>query len=217
MHERDEGKLLTLVGEVYGFYRKPFSKFAGSVWLNAMRPFEFEVVADALDRHCMNPDAGQYCPWPADVVKMLDGTTQDSALVGWSKVDRAVRFVGSWVDVVFDDPLIHRVISEMGGWIQLGERNSKDWDFVRNEFVNRYRGYKMRGERPEYPPVLTGAANAANSLEHQQRAKPVMIGNARLALAVMREGVTTLQIGITPMAALTEMRVFALAAFYAVS
>lgn len=204
MHASDHAAFFQLIGDVYAFYRRDYSKFAGNVWLNAMKPFDFDAVAEAINRHSVNPDTGQFMPFPADIVKMLEGTTQDSALVAWSKVDRAVRVVGSWVDVVFDDALIHRVISEMGGWIQFGERNTKDWDFVRNEFVSRYRGYKMRGERPEYHPVLTGAANASNSLEHQQRAKPVMIGDARLALAVMRGGVTTLQIGITPMAALTE-------------
>lgn len=204
MREEDEGPLLTLVGEVYGFYRKPFSKFTGSVWLNAMQPFDFETVADALNRHCVNPDAGQYCPFPADVVKMLQGTTQDSALVAWSKVDRAVRVVGPWPDVAFDDALIHRVIAEMGGWISFGERSGKDWDFVRNEFVTRYRSYKMRSERPEYHPVLTGTANASNALQKQDWAKPVLIGDHRLALAVMKGGVNTLHIGITPMNAVAE-------------
>jgi hypothetical protein len=204
MRENDEGALLTLVGDVYGFYRVPFSKFTGSVWLSAMQPFDFDAVADALNRHCVNPDTGQYLPKPADVVKMLQGTTQDSALIAWSKVDRAVRVVGPWPDVVFDDALIHRVLSEMGGWISLGERSAKDWDFVRNEFVTRYRGYRMRSERPEYHPVLTGAANASNALEKQNRAKPVLIGDQRLALAVMKGGVDTLHIGITPLSAMAS-------------
>ena len=203
MTERDVTEFMALIADVYAFYRRDFSKFAGRVWWTAMQQFELGAVTEALGRHSMNPDSGQYLPMPADIVKMLEGTTQDSALVAWSKVDRAVRVVGSWVDVVFDDPLIHRVITEMGGWVMLGERTFKDWDFVRNEFVNRYRGYKMRGERPEYPGVLTGSANAANALENHQRAQPVLIGNAKTAVAAMRGGVDALQIGITPMAALS--------------
>jgi hypothetical protein len=197
-------EFMALIADVYAFYRRDFSKFAGRVWWNAMKPFDLAAITDALGRHSMNPDSGQYLPWPADVVKMLEGTTQDSALAAWSKVDRAVRVVGVWVDVVFDDALIHRVLTEMGGWIPLGDRTVKDWDFVRNEFVNRYRGYRMRAEKPPYPPVMLGTANAANALDNLGHAKPVLIGDSRLAMAVMEGGADTVHIGITPMAALTS-------------
>lgn len=35
-------------------------------------------------------------------------------MVAWNKVDKAVRQVGAWTSVMFDDALIHRVISDMG-------------------------------------------------------------------------------------------------------
>src|SRR5690606_26216344 len=113
MIEQDRKAFFKLIADVSAFYGKDFSTFAGNVWWEAMKPFDFAAVADALNRHCVNPDSGQFMPKPADVVKMLQGSTQDSALVAWSKVDRAVRTVGTYRSVTFDDPLIQRVISEM--------------------------------------------------------------------------------------------------------
>jgi hypothetical protein len=178
-----------LIADVYAFYRQDFSKFAGGVWWQAMQPYDFEAVADALNRHCVNPDSGQFLPKPADIVKMLQGSTMDSALVAWAKVDRGVRSVGTYRSVVFDDPVIHRVVSEMGGWIQLGQKNEDEWPFVRNEFVNRYRGYRGRSQVPEYPPVLVGiseAQNSKNNLAHTEA--PMLIGEKDQAAKVMRLG-----------------------------
>jgi hypothetical protein len=79
---------------------------------------------------------------------------------------------------VFDDALIHRVISEMGGWIQLGSKGNDEWPFVAKEFETRYRGYRMRAENPEFPPVLIGLANSQNAV-NGHRAEPVLIGDAK--------------------------------------
>jgi len=197
MQTSDNEQFVALIGDVYAFYRQDFSRFAAGVWLQAMQPFDFRAVADALNKHCVNPDNGQYLPKPADIVKMLQGSTQDSALVAWSKVDAAIRMRGTYVSVVFDDPIIHRVILEMGGWVQIGGKGEKDMPFLRNEFVNRYRGYKMRNETPEYPRVLICIAEAHNNQEGFESALPVLIGDPEKAKAVLLGGTTKPLIGFT--------------------
>lgn len=188
MTPNDSPKFLSLIANVYAFYRQDFSDFAGEVWLQAMRPFDLDAVSRALSQHCVNPDSGQFMPKPADIVKMLQGTTQDSALSAWAKVDRAIRTVGTYQSVVFEDPIVHRVILEMGGWIQFGTKTDDEWPFVRNEFVNRYRGYKMRNETPEYPPVLVGIAEAQNARGGFKVAPPLLLGNPERAQLVLKGG-----------------------------
>lgn len=184
--EREE--FFILIADVYAFYGKDYSTFAGGVWWAAMQPFDLAAVKDALNRHCVNPDSGQFLPKPADVVRMLQGSTQDAALVAWSKVDRGVREVGTYRSVVFEDALIHRIVLEMGGWVALGTKNEDEWPFLRNEFVNRYRGYRGRSEIPEYPPVLIGLAEASNRKVGFDSEPPVLIGNPVTAQAVMQRG-----------------------------
>jgi hypothetical protein len=176
------------MGDVQAFYGKDFSEFAGRVWWEAMKQYDLSAVADALNRHCVNPDSGQFAPRPADVVKMLQGSTQDSALVAWSKVDSTIRHKGTYVSVVFDDPVIHRVLLDMGGWVTVGSKDEDEWPFVRNEFVNRYRGYKSRSEVPEYPPVLIGIAEAQNSRSGFHSAPPLLVGDAAKAKMVLAAG-----------------------------
>lgn len=211
MIDKDRKQFFALIAGVYGFYRQDFSDFAGGVWWEAMKPFDLKAVADALNRHCVNPDVGQFMPKPADVVRMLQGSTQDSALVAWAKVDRAIRTVGTHRSVAFDDPLIHRVLVEMGGWIQLGAKTEDDWPFLKNEFVNRYRGYRGRSEVPEYPPVLIGVAEAQNgqqNLAHHE--PPMLIGDQAQAerVALGGSGKPLVAIGqMTPKAAAKVLQI----------
>ena len=189
MTDTDAKQFFALIGDVHAFYRQPFSDFSGTVWFEAMKPYDFAAVSGALSRHCVNPDSGQFMPKPADVVRMLRGSTQDSALVAWAKVDKAVRTVGVYESVVFDDPLIHRVIDEMGGWCRLGKETDKEWPFVGKEFENRYRGYTLRSEKPEYPPKLVGLAESMNTQTGFVAKPPRLIGNPVLAQRVFSGGV----------------------------
>ncbi|WP_050009352.1 DUF6475 domain-containing protein [Candidatus Glomeribacter gigasporarum] len=188
-----------LIQGVYDFYGKDLSRFTLSLWWCAMRPYDLAAVTDALNRHCVNPDTGQFLPKPADVVRMLGGSTQDAALIAWAKVDQAVRGVGPYQSVVFEDALIHRVLAEMGGWIPLGSKTEDEWPFVRNEFVNRYRGYRMRSETPDYPPVLIGLFEAQNRQSGYSVQPPVLVGDVEAAKRVMHGGTHQPLIGFTRM------------------
>jgi hypothetical protein len=195
MNQNDFEKFREGIQGVYSFYGKDVSDFALDVWWNALRAYDLAAVIDSFNRHLMNPDSGQWLPKPADIVKMFGGRTQDRALIAWAKVDRAVRSVGNYESVAFDDPLIHRVLHEMGGWIGLGQKTEDEWPFVAKEFENRYRGYAMRSEVPDYPPVLIGISEAHNSQNGLKTSLPRLIGNAAVAESVMRGGAKVNLIG----------------------
>ena len=194
MSPQDSIRFASLISNVYAFYRQDHSEFALSVWWEAMKPFDFEAVSDALNRHCVNPDTGQFMPKPADVVRLLRGSTQDGALVAWAKVDRAVRTVGTYRSVAFDDPAINAVLQDMGGWVALGAKTEDEWPFVAKEFENRYRGYRQRGEF-DFPKWLPGIAEAQNAQTGQRVEPPVLIGDERKAKLVLQGGSTKQRIG----------------------
>lgn len=188
MRTDDLSDFADLLAGVMDLYGKPISEFATQVWWEAMRPYDLPAVRLAFSRHVQNPDSGQFAPKPADVIRMLGGTTQDSALRAWAKVDKGVRHVGPYASVAFDDALIHRVLHDMGGWVGLSAKAEDEWPFVAKEFENRYRGYAMRSERPEYPPVLAGISEAENVRRGLRSDPPRLIGDASKAEAVMQGG-----------------------------
>jgi hypothetical protein len=188
METSDFQKFHDGIAGVMSFYGKSVSRFALDVWWTALRRFDLAAIVDAFNRHLANPDTGQFAPKPADIIRMLQGSTQDSAMRAWAKVDQAVHRVGTYCDVVFDDALIHRVIQDMGGWIALGTRSEDEWPFVAKEFENRYRGFSARGEHPPYPATLIGLATAHNSRNGYPAETLILIGNEQSAREVLRGG-----------------------------
>lgn len=188
MQPTDKKRFATLLSGIADYYGKELSNGVISLYWQGLQQYDIGAVEKALWEHTQNPDTGQFMPKIADVTRNLQGRTQDQAALAWSKVDSAVRRVGTYSDVVFDDPVIHRVIADMGGWIKLGIQTDGEWPFISNQFQTRYRGYKMRGEVPEYQPILTGIANAHNTTEGFRSQPPMLIGNEAKAKQVMLAG-----------------------------
>ena len=195
MTRDDWPQLKEVVGAIYAFYRRDLTTMTLRMWFEALKAYEITTVQAAFSRHLINPDNGQFLPMPADLVKLIEGGSDDAALVAWAKVDRAVRTVGPYQSVVFDDPLIHYVIVNMGGWIGLGDKGEDEWPFERNRFVALYRGARMRAF--EHPRRLVGKAEA-----DRRAVEPVLIGNRELALVVMNGGVDAVHHEARPVHAL---------------
>jgi len=183
---------------VADYYGKELSANVVDLYWNGLREYDLEAVQKALWAHARNPDTGQWMPKIADIAKVMQGRTGDQAALAWSKVNQAVRRVGTYQCVIFDDPIIHRVLADMGGWVPLGQKSEDEWPFIAREFENRYRGYKMRDEKPEYPPVLIGMANAQNSTGGFRLNPPVLIGNEEKANQVRLGGTTTPLLSMKP-------------------
>ena len=187
-HELPEfSRTLLAVADYYG---KELSENVVDLYWNGLREYDLASVKRALWAHARNPDSGQFMPKIADVARVMQGRTDDQAAIAWSKVNQAVRRVGTYQCVVFDDPVIHRVIADMGGWVLIGSKDDKEWPFVAREFETRYRGYRMRDETPEYPPVLIGMANAHNGQQGFRLNPPILVGDERKADAVRLGGTT---------------------------
>ena len=188
MQQRDFDGFVDIIQVVAEQYGKKLSEGVIALYWQGLQDFDLAAVRDALGRHIRNTDTGQYMPKIADIIKMLQGSSLDSALSAWAKVDRALRQVGPYETVVFDDPLIHRVLHDMGGWMMLGQKTDDEWPFVAREFEQRYRGFKSRNERVEYPAKLIGLSEAHNAKEGHKAAQPMLIGDATQAKAVMLAG-----------------------------
>jgi hypothetical protein len=184
---------------VMSFYTRSVSTFALDIWWRSLKGHDLAAIVDAFNRHLASPDAGRFPPKPADIVHMLEGSPQDAALRAWAKVDQAVRRVGTYCDVVFDDALIHRVLQDMGGWIALGTKAESEWPFVAKEFENRYRGFRSRNEHPEYPARLIGIVTAHNAQKGFKTDPPVLVGNEQLAKEVLYGGTDKPSLGFKRM------------------
>lgn len=188
MINSDMQKFISMLTGIADYYGRNLREETILLYWEGLKQYDYAAVEKAFWTHTQNPDSGQFMPKIADVSKYLKGRTSDQASQAWSKVDKTMRHVGTYQDVCFDDLIIHRVIEDMGGWIALGMKNEEDWTFLQNQFENRYRGYVMRGEQPEYQARLIGVANAYNAQNGYSLNPPMMIGDQIKAQMVLKGG-----------------------------
>lgn len=203
MQSSELGQFKTALQKVFVLYDKQLNAILLDVWWDALQPYTLAEVTRALTVHVRNPDTGQYLPKPADVIKALRGNSANTAQSAWTKVDGAVRKVGPHKSVAFDDPIIHRVIQDMGGWIKINKITNEELPFVQREFESRYRGFSVAGDIPEYPRTLTGIAEDHNKREAVRigadlQEKTVLIGDASKAELVIHGGSDSPNVAITP-------------------
>lgn len=181
MIDNDKERFFTcLVGsaEVVG---KQLSKHGMKIYWEMLKDYDIESVEKAFIQHGKNPDAGQFMPKPADIIKHIDGGGEDRALLAWAIVDKSIRRVGQYVDgLVFDDPIIHAVVDDMGGWTHLCNiQTEDDLHFQGIEFSKRYRAYTL-SQHLEYPAMLRGIS--------EQNKPPILIGDREKAKLVLQNG-----------------------------
>ena len=174
MEINDKGNFETLMNATASMYnRTPSDGTQLMMYFNALNRFSFEDVKAGFNAHMQNPDNGQFFPKPADIIKYMDGGSETQAGSAWTKVDKSIRTVGPYQNIVFDDRIIHAVIADMGGWILMCGTSDQEYPFKKNEFVKRYTGYRSRP--PEDYPRLAQQSNDMRKLGTIEA--PVIIGD----------------------------------------
>lgn len=200
MDSTEQTKFVAAITACAEYYGKDISPSIIGLYWQGLQGFSLGAVKHALTLHMANPDSGQFMPKIADIVRLAEGSGEEAAMIAWTKVDQAVRHIGPYSDVVFDDPIIHRVLSDMGGWISLTEKTDKDWPFIAKEFAVRYRGYRGRGGVTEYPPLLTGIVNAHNVRLGYEATPPALLGDESKARKVLAGGSNARLLSSKPLA-----------------
>lgn len=196
---QDKKEFSEIMQATMAIYAKDVTKPVMQLYWNALIEYDMEAVRRAFGGWLKNPDQGQFAPKPADIIRMIDGATGDRAMVTWSKVDKAIRMVGHYQSVAFDDPIIHKVIDDMGGWRKMASLpTNKDLEFASLEFIKRYRSYSLAGGVAEYPAYLIGEHEAGNGKHGYRDVDPVqLIGDREKAKEVARLGSTGPNLMIT--------------------
>jgi hypothetical protein len=189
VNESNKPQFIALLTDALAFYKQNVTEFSVTVWWQACQPFDFQQVAKAFTRHATDPERGQFPPKPADIIRVLQGTTTDRAAVAWGRVHEAMGSIGAYTDVVFDDPAIHAVVEDLGGWPKLCRTELKDLGYTQHRFTEAYRAYVGRGEF-EYPKRLMG--DRSPDAEYERKGlpppKPAVIGDREQARLVYQRG-----------------------------
>ena len=105
-----------------------------SLVFKALSEFTLQDVEAALAAHVQDPARGKFPPKPADVIAKLQTPLEEVLELGWTEFRKATRS-----GVMPKDPKLQQVISRLGGLDLLGDKTSRDLDFMRESFQLLYK------------------------------------------------------------------------------
>lgn len=102
-------------------------------------------------------------PMPADIRKYCLETREEDldirVAAARNKIKKAMNSVGTYTTVIFDDPIIHLVIRDFGGWIKLGMTDMEEFEnLLKWDFPKLYKAYATR-KNADIPLMLEGKAD----------------------------------------------------------
>lgn len=169
MQQSDFLEFSDLITNALAYYRQDASKFTLSLWWQACQRFDLEQVSKALTAHALDAERGQFAPKVADIVRILAGTHTDRAQLAWGKTLEAMGAVGAYTDVVFDDPAIHAVVEDLGGWPKVCRTETAELGYLQHRFCESHRAYSGRGQFA-YPRRLMG--DRSPDFEYEKKGLP---------------------------------------------
>jgi hypothetical protein len=187
MMAQDKPAFAKLILAAADKYHREFTENFLEIYWHCLQPFTLQNIRRAFISHFQNPDNGHFMPQPSDIIRILQGDSQTQALEAWTKVMHAISQVGAQSSIVFDDFLIHIVISDMDGWVTLCSQTREALKFCGIEFQKRYRGRLLK--RPQhYPNRLIGIHEHHNRLHGYAIPSPQLFGNEQAAFITYSEG-----------------------------
>ena len=186
MTKNDKKPFATIMATFGRIYREKMTPTLQRDYWSILKPYQFEDIKRAAFALIKT---SPYPPKPSDIIQFIEGTGQDQSVGAWTKVYHAIISHGSWKTVVFDDPVIHAVIADMGGWRELCSMRDDEEPFKRQEFEKRYMAYTRRPP-VTYPGQLIGNSDANNRREGYVDwvKEPVLIGDADHCAEVQKGG-----------------------------
>ncbi len=159
MLDTDRTEFYSTWVSVMDLYGKTIQPQSAEIVFAVLNKYDIMTVKQALEAHLKDTEAGRFPPKPADIIKQIEGGADIRALQAWTKVEGAIRDVGSWFNLVFDDPVIHRCVEDMGGWMTFASVTNDELPFKQNQFVKRYQGY-ISNPPAHWPRVLIGESDS---------------------------------------------------------
>lgn len=166
MNSQDQNKfkeLITVISETYG---EEFNPSKVKLWWNLFKPYSIEVFEKALYAHIACPDAGMFSPKPANLMKIINGTTKeheqaikDKSTLAWAAIMRDISRVGPYGNLQLEDKKALAAVESIGGWQMLCSKTYDELNWIEKQFKEAYDMYE-RTPDSDLPKQLKGIVSS---------------------------------------------------------
>lgn len=161
-------------------------EFKTELYFRALSAFSAQDVVRGIDKAITQC---RFFPKPVELVELIQGCPEDIAEVEAGKVIEAVKRVGSWTSVAFDNAVTAAVVQQgFGGWVKLcSDLTANDEKWFRKDFCRLYVNFSRQNMR--VTGALAGQASIANSAHCNSHEDSVaLVGDTQKAQAILTTG-----------------------------
>lgn len=183
----------TVVEATKGEKYKPFTEPQLMVYKTLLDDIPDEMFVQGIS-NLLKERVYANLPTPAEIREfclcMKEDQIQVRVLEAQNKIKKAISSVGTYNSVAFDDPLIHLIIRDIGGWVKLGQMNIDDFEnFMKWDFPKSYKAYASR-KNAEIPTKFVGVGRDEENIVYignEDRAKKWILAYENRSLGYSNE------------------------------
>jgi len=108
-------------------------------------------------------------PTPAHFLELTGQHGDAAAQLAIAAIKTALKVVGTYQSVDFEDRAIHATVEAFGGWVALGQWDLKEWDINHARVAAYYKAAQTQDSGPDH---LTGLLEAQNSGQYDKFIEP---------------------------------------------
>lgn len=170
-------KTLTGIGELYD---KKLTDTLASIYWEALKDVSLPDFLSAANRLVLT---AKFFPKPVEFRSQSVPDISAQAAIAYGKLEDAFYKHGVYKSVRFDDPVIHAVVDNLGGWITYCDTSDEDLTWYRKDFEKQYANLapmvlsgKLR------PPTVLHGVFASDDHATENAKTPAIIGDRQRAL-----------------------------------
>ncbi len=171
-------QIMAVMNEAFGNPDRQVSNLMMDFYFKALQDMSIEDLNEAAVRLAQTKTIRTF-PTPGEIRQALVGDKEAQALIAWNEFIHAVRSLGPYKSVVFEDTTTMAVVQAMGGWIKFGDYTTEEMKWKQKEFMGMYSAF--HGRNLSAPEILPGIHEQTNfALGYRDYIQePVRIGKGK--------------------------------------
>lgn len=188
MTRNDAPRFVSSLAAMAALFEKEPAPQVVEIYFRALEGFTIEEVERGISNAC---SMHKFFPKPVELIECITGgagNLADKAMIEACRVLEAIKGIGTYSTVCFDDPITQAVIvQQFGGWAKFSEMREENEKWFIKDFVSGYQAFARQNVR--HYGALPGISHGKNALTGRNRdEKPVYIGDVEKAKAIHAQG-----------------------------
>jgi hypothetical protein len=125
-------------------FDKELSEFVIMAYQQALSRFNDDQIERAMMAAAFSL---KFFPKPVELIELIEGKSQDRAIVAWDTLLTSIRRYGSYQSILFADSKITKTVELMGGWLQVCATTEDETKYRMTDFLKIYQGLNGNAEQ----------------------------------------------------------------------